>query len=296
MSTTAGQRCDICLETIQSDSLKQVFKCQNHEYCVGCLEQMFEFRIKEGSFEELKCPHEGCQMEVKSETMIKELVAGKTWDRFIEISFQKFLGTLPGLLYCPKCDAPVLADERGYDYAHCSGCDYCFCVKCKNPWHNGKCQVTKVEEMTGQMARAAPLTDDDKILLATTTKRCPGCLVEIEKNGGCDHMICKKCSLHFSWSLAPNSEHLNSRIRRLLGKRAKEARKREQLLRTPFVPPANSKRCPNCRAFQTKSTNLNQVNCTNCRAKFCFECLQVIRDYHHYGVGSKCRQHSQILY
>lgn len=32
--------------------------------------------------------------------------------------------------------------------------------------------------------------------------RCPGCNVPIEKNGGCDEMICIRCQTHFYWSKA----------------------------------------------------------------------------------------------
>ncbi|KAI1773098.1 hypothetical protein F4818DRAFT_443461 [Hypoxylon cercidicola] len=31
------------------------------------------------------------------------------------------------------------------------------------------------------------------------TKPCPECRVPIEKNQGCDHMICLRCGRHFSW-------------------------------------------------------------------------------------------------
>jgi hypothetical protein len=32
--------------------------------------------------------------------------------------------------------------------------------------------------------------------------RCPGCNVPIEKDGGCDEMICIRCQTHFYWSKA----------------------------------------------------------------------------------------------
>ncbi|CAF0719027.1 unnamed protein product [Adineta steineri] len=32
--------------------------------------------------------------------------------------------------------------------------------------------------------------------------RCPGCNAPIEKNGGCDEMICIRCQTHFYWSRA----------------------------------------------------------------------------------------------
>ena len=34
------------------------------------------------------------------------------------------------------------------------------------------------------------------------TKQCPKCKNMITKNGGCDHMHCTKCKLHFSWKKA----------------------------------------------------------------------------------------------
>jgi hypothetical protein len=34
------------------------------------------------------------------------------------------------------------------------------------------------------------------------TLRCPGCNIPIEKNGGCDEMICSQCQIHFYWSKA----------------------------------------------------------------------------------------------
>jgi len=33
-------------------------------------------------------------------------------------------------------------------------------------------------------------------------KRCPYCRFMIEKNGGCDHMTCRKCGNRFNWSTA----------------------------------------------------------------------------------------------
>ncbi len=33
-------------------------------------------------------------------------------------------------------------------------------------------------------------------------EKCPGCRVSIEKNGGCDQMVCRQCNLSFRWSLA----------------------------------------------------------------------------------------------
>ena len=41
--------------------------------------------------------------------------------------------------------------------------------------------------------------------------RCPGCQVPIEKNGGCDEMICIRCQTHFYWSKAKRYFQTNSK-------------------------------------------------------------------------------------
>jgi hypothetical protein len=40
--------------------------------------------------------------------------------------------------------------------------------------------------------------------------KCPGCQVPIEKNGGCDRMLCRHCSLSFSWSHAKTLNRFNN--------------------------------------------------------------------------------------
>ncbi len=35
--------------------------------------------------------------------------------------------------------------------------------------------------------------------LTANTKECPKCFASIEKNGGCNHITCRKCQHHFCW-------------------------------------------------------------------------------------------------
>ncbi|CAF2710087.1 unnamed protein product [Rotaria sp. Silwood2] len=45
------------------------------------------------------------------------------------------------------------------------------------------------------------------------TTCCPGCYVPIEKNGGCDEMICIRCQTHFYWSKAKRNFPENKKQR-----------------------------------------------------------------------------------
>jgi len=47
--------------------------------------------------------------------------------------------------------------------------------------------------------------------IKSNTKECPKCQSTIEKNGGCNHMTCKKCKYEFCWVCMGNwTEHGNS--------------------------------------------------------------------------------------
>jgi hypothetical protein len=41
------------------------------------------------------------------------------------------------------------------------------------------------------------------------TERCPRCNVPIQKNGGCYHMICSRCTKSFFWPKLPTVDDLN---------------------------------------------------------------------------------------
>jgi hypothetical protein len=77
----------------------------------------------------------------------------------------------------------------------CSSCNIAeMCVKCGNTSHGGDCEGLE--------------DDATKEWLQKNTAPCPKCNVDIEKNGGCNHMTCRECKIHFCWlcmeQYAPN--------------------------------------------------------------------------------------------
>ncbi|KAJ4343449.1 hypothetical protein N0V87_000215 [Didymella glomerata] len=41
--------------------------------------------------------------------------------------------------------------------------------------------------------------DKSLVTIRRASKPCPGCGIRIEKNGGCDHMGCRKCGISWNW-------------------------------------------------------------------------------------------------
>ena len=90
----------------------------------------------------------------------------------------------------------------------CQFCNIDLCFNCSKPWHDPvTCEyLAKWEKKC---------TDDSETLkwLAINTKPCPKCHVNIEKNSGCNHMVCSQpeCKYSFCWMCMEDWEkHGNS--------------------------------------------------------------------------------------
>jgi hypothetical protein len=72
--------------------------------------------------------------------------------------------------------------KRNKREVHCPYCDYAMCLTCIRPWHpDNSCNKEKDAENAKSEATIQKMG----------AKPCPKCGVNIEKNGGCDHMTCK---------------------------------------------------------------------------------------------------------
>ncbi len=74
------------------------------------------------------------------------------------------------------------------------------CSLCGTQWRE-KVHYTGFEEMMEVIKNRDIKSNElySTIWEETFTRRCPKCQVNIEKNGGCNHMTCKKCQYEFCW-------------------------------------------------------------------------------------------------
>ena len=107
----------------------------------------------------------------------------------------------------PNCSNAIKAQYFDAQPVKCD-CGHVFCFGCGELWHDPvKCRWLK---------KWIKKCDDDSETsnwIAANTKECPKCHVTIEKNGGCNHMICKNqaCRSEFCWvCLGPWEPHGSS--------------------------------------------------------------------------------------
>ena len=98
----------------------------------------------------------------------------------------------PDMIWCPsaKCDT-ALRRENNEQRLVCPKCGTNACFRCQKPWHEGLCDNDGVVGLWGFFFRK-------------DVRKCPGCKVRIEKNGGCPHMSCYRCHYNFCWCCMGN--------------------------------------------------------------------------------------------
>ena len=114
------------------------------------------------------------------------------------------------LKWCPapNCDFAVECHirsnrcDRIVPTVVCS-CNFSFCFNCSLPNHQPiPCFLLK------KWLRKLQDDSETSNWISSNTKECPKCQSTIEKNGGCNHMTCRKCRNEFCWlCMGPWAEH-----------------------------------------------------------------------------------------
>nr|XP_027108397.1 uncharacterized protein LOC113728095 [Coffea arabica] len=199
------ETCVICFEEMSIDEIFSVDGCM-HRFCYSCMKQHVEVKMLHGMVP--KCPHEGCDCELKVDSCSKFLTP-----KLVEIMKQrKKEASIPVTekVYCPypKCSALMSKGEVS-EYSRssaidvgrsgsrkCIKCNGLFCIDCKVPWHdNMTCFAYK---------KKYPNPPGEDLKLKTLAQRnmwrqCVKCNHMIELAAGCYHMTCR-CGYEFCYT------------------------------------------------------------------------------------------------
>ncbi|CAB95997.1 E3 ubiquitin-protein ligase dbl4 [Schizosaccharomyces pombe] len=200
--------CEICYD----EGCLPFFSAEcDHEFCLACYRQYLDSRISEGE-SVIQCPEESCTQIVSIQSITKVLDE-KSLDRYHRLLDRSFVDDNDHLRWCPAPDCEF-AIECHVTQASLSSvvptvtcnCGKQFCFGCGHDNHQPTiCPLVKIWLQKCQ--------DDSETAnwIHANTKECPKCSTTIEKNGGCNHMTCKKCKYEFCWvCLGPWTEHGNN--------------------------------------------------------------------------------------
>lgn len=190
--------CPICCE----DNLTETFSLEcGHEYCIGCYRHYIKDRINHGNI--ISCMD--CSLALKNGD-IDQVMGGASSAKLMDSSIKSFIRKHSNnYKWCPYTDCKCIIHLRDtlslqeYSRLHASRFVTCnmahsFCFGCGFEIHApADCRVTD------QWVKKARLECENLNWVLSHTKECPQCSVNIEKNGGCNHMVCSSCRHEFCW-------------------------------------------------------------------------------------------------
>ena len=175
-------------------------KCE-HRFCADCYRQYLTQKIKEeGESARIRCPGDGCNRIVDSRS-IDLLIIDEIKSRYEELLLRTYVDDKDNLKWCPapNCEFALECGVKAKDLNRVVPTVIC---KCGHPFCFG-CTVTDHQPAPCSIVKKwlKKCADDSETAnwISANTKECPRCYSTIEKNGGCNHMTCRKCKHEFCW-------------------------------------------------------------------------------------------------
>ncbi|KAL9048964.1 MAG: hypothetical protein Q9162_007462 [Coniocarpon cinnabarinum] len=194
-----GFVCEICCE--DSPELQTfAMKCE-HRFCSDCYRQYLTQKVKEeGESARIRCPGDGCNQIVDSRS-IDLLIADEVKSRYEDLLLRTYVDDKDNLKWCPapNCEHAVECGVKQKDLGRVvptvtCNCGHAFCFGCTlNDHQPAPCPVVK------KWLKKCADDSETANWISANTKECPRCFSTIEKNGGCNHMTCRKCKHEFCW-------------------------------------------------------------------------------------------------
>ncbi|CAG0919057.1 unnamed protein product [Notodromas monacha] len=199
------EKCEICMEDTPSSAMTGI-EC-GHRFCSKCWVVYLTAKITEdGVGASISCAGHACDILVDDETVMRLLGDPKVKIKYQHLITNSFVECNRLLRWCPKpeCNYCIKSSTYESQLVKCR-CGQMFCFLCCQDWHEPvNCALLK---------KWKKKCDDDSETsnwIAANTKECPKCAATIEKDGGCNHMVCKKtsCRHEFCWvCLGPWEPH-----------------------------------------------------------------------------------------
>lgn len=194
-------QCPICTEHTALDDRFVLDECgdPDHGICRRCAFNYVNGRVLEMHVKDIPCPigmsSGGCRggdCALFTSKQIGQLLADQTgalerYHRFTRMSTHRDLRACPS---CGELCSPTMVGDVIKPEMQCSACGVVFCYY--HSWaHKDHGDCASYE---------AYLASEEKAIESEfRTKNCPGCSLQTEKNGGCNHMTCQQCRCDWCW-------------------------------------------------------------------------------------------------
>lgn len=195
--------CSICQD--EPDESKMISLVCKHQYCIDCLNGLIQVTLKDNNTVNLRCPE--CKEPMHPNDLLKITSDEKALQTLERLQLFDCIKNSPNAKNCPRPNCPfaIIDDNPQRQTYTCEICGLQFCTKCAQT-HSSRIECKDVKK--------ADMDEKEfQIWKNRHTKPCPNCHANIEKNQGCPHMTCRKCSHEFLWPCSHPYEHNTSYCR-----------------------------------------------------------------------------------
>ncbi|KAK7037516.1 hypothetical protein VNI00_011008 [Paramarasmius palmivorus] len=233
--------CPICFD--DSAELVPIGLDCGHMFCSGCWTLYTTSKIKDEGEHCIRCMAEGCALVAPDQFIHSILLPEgsskapeenvQAWTRFQELLVRNFVASMPNLKFCPYpgCTNTVSCSSAASKYSLTTIVPIVSCGARGIPGseEDKKASNLSIQAKEHKFCFGCPIETDHRPVVCavarmwlkkceddsetanwikSNTKECSQCHSTIEKNGGCNHMTCKKCKHEFCWvCMGPWSEH-----------------------------------------------------------------------------------------
>lgn len=185
--------CGICFTSFSQT--RAIFLLCGHQFCSNCCGQYFQAKVlNDGEGNMIKCPDPDCKMLIDDAT-IMELIPDNVKHRFETLITQTFVLSNPLLRFCQSADCKyTIKVQKVESLPVICKCGFESCFSCGQLWHDSvSCALLE------KWIRCSVDDAESFKWIQENAKKCPKCTINIEKNGGCNHMRCRSCHYEFCW-------------------------------------------------------------------------------------------------
>lgn len=179
--------CLICEEKLTYEEINNNFIGCFHGFCDSCYYDYLKEKITNNNIENIKCLQYDCDVVLYDDFIQKHIINDiPLLEKYLKFKERKQISKNPNAQFCPYPNCESYALKNNNNYVTCLK-GHKFCFNCLKNWHGTeKCKIEKDSKF-------------EKWKNSKNAKRCPNCQYFVEKNEGCNHMICANCKYEWCW-------------------------------------------------------------------------------------------------
>jgi len=194
-SAPGAYHCPICMQVVDKIT---VLDC-GHGFCQECWQAYLHSQVDDGKAAvQARCPAHKCGRVVPVD-FFKRFCDEARQRKYEEWYLRSYVDDNPAVKWCTNAEGCIYACEyQGVDPCEIRcACAFVWCWACGEEAHRPADCKTVNQWNIKNSAESENIS-----WIRANTKRCPKCHKPIEKNQGCNHMICSKaggCGHEFCW-------------------------------------------------------------------------------------------------